>query len=607
MNSQLDKYAGNQDTSLDQEVLVELVELHARMLMRMPVIQVFVVVGLGLLIFPFVSAWEFFGWSALTLTIEIGRAVYAAKTLRHKSNRGTRLLPTPCAKHTHFWFVVLAAAAGGAIAVAAALFFPKIPILQQAGMAILLCGIPSAGVAVSQSSRYILGAYALSILVPSAYVWGLIYPSQMLALVSLGILYSAVLILVSVDGEKLIIRSVIIRRERDQLVKDLEQRNADVREALTKVEQSAQTRARVLAAASHDLRQPLHALSIYSAVLAANPTPETLQETGRNIDQIVRSLGSLLGGLLDLSRWSANYYVPDKKVFSLDKAVNDVCSEFQAAIAAKNLVLYRALPPVTLCGDVMAVSRIARNLLDNAIKYTEEGEIRVEIRIEGTAAILTVMDTGKGIPLAEQTRVFEEFYQLDNPGRDRSKGVGLGLAIVQRLCELIEANVSLTSEPGQGAHFCVTFPQAVTPATDMYSTGIATPSLPLPLKGNRVYVVDDEIDILKSMSALLKAWGIAVETAISATTAEHLFQQFGNPDLLIADLRLGGDEHGAALADRLQRDFGPFPVLIITGEISSEALRQANEKGYPLLQKPIAPEVLRDAIAKQVLRNYNDI
>jgi CheY-like chemotaxis protein len=249
-------------------------------------------------------------------------------------------------------------------------------------------------------------------------------------------------------------------------------------------------------------------------------------------------------------------------------------------------------------GDPVAIERIARNLIDNAIKYTERGEVRVSTHREllGSVplAVLSVADTGRGIPPAEQDRIFEEFYQLENPGRDRSKGVGLGLAIVQRLCELIGAKISVDSEVSQGSRFRVSMPAI-----------LGEESLPAPLpqrakdnslREKRVYVVDDELDILNSMRILLGVWGIRVQTAESTSAAYRIFEQHGPPDLLIIDLRLGEQEHGARLADRLQQIHGQFPVLIITGETSSEALRQANERSYTLLQKPITPEVLRQAI-----------
>ena len=575
-----------EDAALKREVLKELVVLHAQVLKRMPLIQLFVVVGQSLVVFQYVPTAMFLGWGILTLAMESLRAACAAWVLRRVDSIDPR--------RVHFYFVVLATLAGGVVGLGAVLFLPRIPILAQALTGIILFVMPAAGVAVSVSSKYILAAYSFFILFLASATWAFIYPSQALAVSVLPTLYWVFMISIAADGEKLLLRSVIIRQERDRMVKDLEQSNLDVRAAMDKTEQSAQARARVLAAASHDLRQPLHALSIYSAILAANPAPDTLREVGQNIDQIVRSLGNLLSGLLDLSRLSVGYYVPEKQIFDFDKTVNEVCAEYESSTPDKNLVLVRELSPVRLCGDPIAVARIARNLLDNAIKYTDQGEVRITTRADGPCAVLTVADTGKGIPLAEQSRVFEEFYQIDNPGRDRSKGVGLGLAIVQRLCELLEAKISIESEFGRGTRFDVTFPGvAVTPID---TPGAASSSERAPLRGLRIYVIDDEIDIVKSMGALLQIWGVDAKTAGSPQVAENIYRQFGKPDLLIADLRLGTAEHGAELATRLQRTFGSHPVLIITGETASSALRKANEAGYPLLQKPIAPEILRDAI-----------
>jgi CheY-like chemotaxis protein len=250
----------------------------------------------------------------------------------------------------------------------------------------------------------------------------------------------------------------------------------------------------------------------------------------------------------------------------------------------------------------VALGRIARNLIDNAIKYTDAGEISVMTGLDTSqtppVAILKVKDTGKGIPEAEQARIFEEFYQLDNPGRDRSKGVGLGLAIVQRLCELLGAKIQLESRLGEGTEFRVTLPAVVgTAISRLDEDSVASP---VSLEGRRVYVVDDERDIRNSMRALLGIWGVQASTADSVKDAEALFAKAGIPDLLIIDLRLADQEHGSHLAARLQRQYGDFPVLIITGESSSDALREAHESGYALLQKPIAAEVLRREIVRIV-------
>jgi signal transduction histidine kinase/CheY-like chemotaxis protein len=571
-------------------MLIEVIGLHAQAMLRMPWVQSCLVLGLGLCIFTYVDARIFVAWSGFTIGVEFLRARFAKRVLE----RGYDVDP----RRTHAVFVALAAASGASIAVGVVLFLPRLPILYQALYGAILFAIPAAGIAVSQSSRNILAAYAICMLLPAAVTWGVLYPSQAVGVGALTVLYCVVIILVAADGEKLLLRSVTIRHQRDQLVRDLEQRNTDVRAAMGQAEQSAKARARVLAAASHDLRQPLHALSVYSAVLASKPAPDLLNEVSVNIDQIVRALGNLLNGLLDLSRLSAGNYVPEHQPLLLDTLIAGVCTEFQQAAAQKGLTLVQDLAPARILGDAVAVGRIARNLIDNAIKYTDAGEVRVVTRIDAgegaPLAVLNVSDTGKGIPAGERARIFEEFYQLDNPGRDRSKGVGLGLAIVQRLCELIGAKILVESTLGQGTDFRVTMPAILdapiaAPHEDA-AAGWAS------LEGRRCYVIDDERDIRNSMRALLGVWGVQALTADSVKDADALFAQHGAPDLLIVDLRLADEEHGSHLAGRLQERHGKFPVLIITGETSSDALREAHERGYMLLRKPIAAEVLRRSI-----------
>ncbi len=591
-------YANARDSAApptpDREILVELLSLHARVLRRMPWVEALLVIAMSFFMYPYIPAPMFWGWGALTVGVETARAQYAARVL----SRASTIDP----KRTHLNFMLLATAAGGAVGVSAIFFMPRLPILDQALFGAILFAMPAAGVAVSQSSRYIVAAYALSMLIPACATWMVMHPSQAVALGGLMVLYCVVIILAAADCDRLLLRSVMIRNERDRLIRDLEQRNTEVRAAMGAAEQSAQARARVLAAASHDLRQPLHALSVYTAVLAANPAPEALREVATNIDQIVRSLGSLLHGLLDLSRLSAGHYALERRTLSLDKVVGGVCAEFERGAAAQGLQLIVSTEPVQTIGDPLAVARIARNLLDNALKYTERGSVKVSVMLDSTATqrpvVLMVEDTGKGIPASEQSKIFEEFYQLDNPGRDRSKGVGLGLTIVQRLCELSGAEVSVRSEPGQGTCFRVAF-QAMAPSIEPGEVNKLART-DVSLRGVRVCLVDDEVDILKSMGHLLNAWGIESFMTDSVAGAEQVFRERGKPDLLITDLRLGKGEHGAELATRMRGEFGRFPVLIITGETSSTALREATERGFKLLQKPVVAETLREAIIAEL-------
>jgi CheY-like chemotaxis protein/anti-sigma regulatory factor (Ser/Thr protein kinase) len=311
----------------------------------------------------------------------------------------------------------------------------------------------------------------------------------------------------------------------------------------------------------------------------------------------------MLTDLLDLSRLSSGCYTPQQQIFALDQTVAEVCAEYDAAAAEKGLVIHSTLIPIQIAGDAPAVARIARNLIDNAIKDTDHGEIRVVTMLVDGGAVLSVSDTGKGIATAEQEQIFEEFYQTDNPGRDRSQGVGLGLSIVRRLCELMEAHISVESAPGEGACFRVVFPGSVI-LSGHAPTVLGEEIRQLSTQGLRVYVVDDEPDIRGSMCTLLGLWGMEVHTAGSSAEANSLFTRLGPPSLLIADLRLGESEHGAAMATRLRQEYGPFPVLMITGETASQALCQAREAGFALLQKPIAVEVLRAAIADVLQPNF---
>jgi signal transduction histidine kinase len=569
----------------NREVMTELVVMHARIIRFLPLLDALILSAAVYDLHFFVPRRTLALWFCITMIMEGLRGTYSAIIFRRRKTIDPYL--------AHKWFVVLAGFSGLSLGLLAIVAFKYVPPMQITFMAAILFGYAAGGIGVAASPA-IETTWSLSILLPAGYAYGALTPEQATAVWLLLLCFSGFLVFVANAAKNLLVQSIIIRHERDALVMDLERKNSQVREALTKVEQSAESRARVLAAASHDLRQPLHALSIYSAVLAANPAPETLQEVGHSVDKIVRSLGNLLNGLLDLSRLSVGYYVPDKRSFSLDKAVHDVCAEYQGPSTKKELTFVLDLQPTRIHSDPLAVSRIARNLLDNAVKYTELGQIRVETRVEGLRALLCVTDTGKGIPLSEQKRVFEEFYQIDNPGRDRGRGVGLGLAIVQRLCELIGADISLDSEPGRGSSFVVSFPDLV--EEPGYVAEAKEPAKQAVLNGKRVYVVDDERDILNSMGTLLRVWGMVVSTAGSAQAAESLFIQDGLPNLLLVDLRLGEAEHGALFARRMQMVYGDFPVLVMTGETSSDALRQANEQAYPLLQKPIAQEMLRSAI-----------
>ncbi len=573
----------------DREVQTELVRLHARIIRRMPWVQTILVACVGAVMFRYVPTVGLLAGAAISISVETLRAIYASRLLHAAvAFDSTR---------SHRVFVAWALAAGAAVGLGAALCFGYLPIEGQAVLGIVLFAMPAAGVAVSQSSRYIAAAYCLSILLPAAASWGWLHPEQAVAVAVMTLLYCAFIILVSVEGEQLLLRSVVIRHERDRLVRDLELRNADVGRAVERAEQAAQSRARVLATASHDLRQPLHALSIYSAVLLADPRPEQLREVGANIDQIVRSLGSLLHGLLDLSRLTVGHYQPEHAALQLDEVVDSVCAEYRRAASEKGIALHVKAHPVRMMGDAVAIGRVVRNVLDNAIKYTNAGSVGVTLSRDGDTATIRIADTGAGIPDDQRARIFEEFYQLDNPGGDQQHGVGLGLAIVKRLCELIDADIVVESSSHAGSVFRFTLRGIIDAADATHET--PNESVPA-LSQRRVYVIDNEGEILRSTKRLLESWGMHVAIAASVDAADALFRSDGVPELLITDLRLRGSENGAALATRLRNEYRDFPVMVVTGEVSVAAVEQVHALGATLLYKPLTPELLRRAIVKSL-------
>lgn len=577
-------------TAPPREIYIELIRLHAQAVRRMPWVLSLVVAGVISFIGTYVPWLERLVWGLATVGIEAIRASYG----RHVLKLGESFNPA----RVHLTFVLLTAAAGVSFGAGGVIFMLQSPVINQALMGVVVASMPAAGVAMSQASRYMISAYALPIVLPAAATWIYLHPEHLIPLGTMTVAYCSVLILVAADGEHLLSRSIEIRHERDRLVRDLQHKNREVTVAMDLAEQSAQARARVLAAASHDLRQPLHALSIYSAVLSANPPASTIKELASSIDQIVRSLGSLLHGLLDLSTFAAGHFKAQKQPIALDKIVAAVCTEFDRPAADKGLAFVRILQTVSVISDPLVVGRIVRNLIDNAIKYTNEGEIRVELmrqdESDGHAAVLTVSDTGRGIPASEQARIFEEFYQLDNPGRDRTRGVGLGLALVQRLCEAINARIDLQSELHKGSTFSVRLPGVLEGSTAREP--VMAPAQFAMLMSRRVYVIDDEVDVVRSMTQLLKVWGADVHVPESVEKVDELFTTRGPPHLLITDLRLGLPESGADLAARMRDKHGAFPVVVITGDVGVKPATYDDPNEFVITYKPVTVEGLQMAI-----------
>jgi signal transduction histidine kinase/CheY-like chemotaxis protein len=352
-------------------------------------------------------------------------------------------------------------------------------------------------------------------------------------------------------------------------------------------------KSRFLAAASHDLRQPVHALSLFVGALSAQDLPPVAQRLVANIDASVTVLDALFGALLDISRLDAGVVEPRLQAFPVQFLFDRLSPEFAAEAAAKNISL-RFLPcSATILSDPFLLERILRNLIANAVRYTDRGKIVVGAR-QGGIVRLQVWDTGRGIPLEAQEAVFQEFFQLHNPERDREQGLGLGLAIVRRLTRLLDHPMAMRSIPGQGTMFSLSIPGA--PAIERPAVTAAIPHV-TPRRG-LIIVIDDEKAIQLALRSLLESWGHTVMTAGSGTDMMALLAECpACPDLVICDYRLRDGENGISVIRQLQADYNEaFPALLITGDTAADRLAEAHQSGLKLLHKPVANARLQAAI-----------
>lgn len=358
---------------------------------------------------------------------------------------------------------------------------------------------------------------------------------------------------------------------------------------------------RFLAAASHDLRQPVHALGLFNSTLAALASRGNVNATDASniagkIKNVVANLSYLLNALLDVSRLDAQIVTPNREIISINDLFDNLRNEFAGLAESKGLDWRMVRCSYHTDSDPMMLRQILANLIANAIRYTESGRVVFGCRRRGDSVEIQVFDTGLGIPVSQQVTVFEEFVQLHNPERDRDKGLGLGLSIVKRTAELLGHPVLLVSQPGKGSMFSIMVPLV----TDQRQSEKTIQNIPQ--TGGNIFIVDDESTVLDALSGLVDVWGYR---AYAGRNADETFAAWQTDetaahspaDLIIVDYRLEGGMIGTEAASRLFQHLGrKLPVIILTGDTSPERLREASASGYMLLHKPIDPSELLQAI-----------
>ncbi|WP_343593661.1 hybrid sensor histidine kinase/response regulator [Paracidovorax wautersii] len=390
---------------------------------------------------------------------------------------------------------------------------------------------------------------------------------------------------------------------------------ASLQEQIAISERASAEKTRFLAAASHDLRQPMHAVTLFGAALQGALAGHPARD---NVDRMMRSveaLGASLDTMLDISRLDAGVVGVEERPVELSGLFSALHQTFAGMAEEKGLQLRLRSRGLWVRSDMQLLYRMLLNLIDNGLKYTQQGGVSVVARQVGQSVQIDVTDTGIGIATEQCGRIFEEFYQVDNPGRDRARGLGIGLSIVQRLAQLLKHPVSLRSRPGRGTRLRIHLPvaepmdcpvgaalaQTEDDADCMHDLRHPLRQGALALPG-RVLLIDDEADIRAAMAELLGSYGIEAVAVPGEAEAAELLEggTTGRPFVvLMCDYRLADGTDGLEAGLRLcERFLTPQSLLLITGETSPERLLRARASGVPILFKPVVPATLLRAIVQ---------
>jgi signal transduction histidine kinase len=397
-----------------------------------------------------------------------------------------------------------------------------------------------------------------------------------------------------------------LQQERAILQQRIDDATRALRAKKDEAERASHDKSRFLAVASHDLRQPLHALGLYVAELQRKLSGTPQQRLAEQIEQSVESLSALLNALLDISKLDAGAIVPQVRPCDVETLLDRITADYQMLADVKNIGLKVRRCDVQVTSDPVLLERILMNLVSNAVRYTPQGgRVLVACRRRGDLLRIEVRDNGVGISKADQDNIFREFFQLAQPELDNSKGLGLGLAIVDRLVKLLGHRIELRSTPGRGTMFALEVPLAAryrerlggAPAKPGAGARANLGDENASLNGKRILVVDDDAAVLSGTAGAMVSWGCTVSMAASLAEVERLIREGGKWDFVVSDYQLDNETNGLDVIDLVRRhQDGRVPCLLISGDTSPAVLKLVSVSGYHLLHKPVRPAKLRSLI-----------
>ena len=392
-------------------------------------------------------------------------------------------------------------------------------------------------------------------------------------------------------------------RSFNRLKKDLWEQGEGLQNAKFDAERANKAKSVFLASASHDLRQPLNAMQMYIAALQSKVKDKEILRIIEDINSVSISTARLLNALLDVSELEVGAIKPRHEIFSVN---NILISIFQSYLPlAKDKELDFRIVPSSLYvrSDPALLERILGNFMSNAIRYTNKGSVLIGCRKRGDKVSIEVWDTGCGISDDQMSLIYEDFYQVENKERDRGKGLGLGLALAKRLADSLDHTINSKSTLGAGSCFSVSVDLAENKADKNLDDGFMNI---MNLSGVNVFLVEDDIDVLKATKQLLESWGCKVKTARNKDEVMNLIKEnpYNNPDIILADNRLPGDSSGIDITYLIQEKLqATIPCVIMTGDVERNHVQSIIDQGFPVLLKPIQPAKFR-AMLSHLIQAY---
>lgn len=385
-----------------------------------------------------------------------------------------------------------------------------------------------------------------------------------------------------------------------QMRQRIAEATAELRSRKEEAEHANMAKSRFLAAASHDLRQPMHALGLFIAELGQHHLEPQARQLLEQIAASAGAMETLMDGLLDISKLDAGVLQPSIRTFPLKPVLERMIGLQQRVASEHGVTLRLRTIDCRVTSDATLIERIIVNLVSNAIHHGDGGRVLVASRRRADRVVIEVRDNGPGIPPESQGIVFQEFVQLHNPRRARDQGLGLGLAIVRRLSDLLQLQLTLRSVPGRGAVFSIALPLAREGSDADSRSG--DDREPGDLQGLRVALIEDDPLVLTAMESLLGSWGCTVhlgtnlEDLLAALAADDV------PQVIISDYRLGDCSGIEAIAALRSRFGAELPAALVSGDTAPEVLAFCQQAGLPLLHKPVRPARLRAFLSRSCNR-----